>query len=57
MGEWNQAGEGICRLDTRKKFFVRRAVKHWNVMLREALNFLSLTVFKAKLDGTLNKLV
>lgn len=57
MGEWHQAGEGRCRLDTRKKFFVRKAVKHWNVMLREALNFPSLTVFKAKLDGTLNKLV
>jgi len=34
-----------------------RVVKHWNRLPREAVNALSLEVFKARLDGALSNLV
>jgi len=49
--------EGRFRLDIRKKFFTMRVVKHWNRLLREAVNSLSLAVSKARLDGALSNLV
>ncbi|KFQ93807.1 hypothetical protein Y956_10713, partial [Nipponia nippon] len=49
--------EGRFRLDTRKKFFTMRAVRHWNRLPREAVDAPSLEVFKARLDGALNSLV
>ncbi|KFR11076.1 hypothetical protein N306_02483, partial [Opisthocomus hoazin] len=49
--------EGRFRLDTRKKFFTMRVVKHWNRCPREVVDAPSLELFKARLDGALSKLV
>ncbi|KFP18710.1 hypothetical protein Z169_12865, partial [Egretta garzetta] len=49
--------EGRFRLDTRKKFFIMRVVRHWSRLPREALDAPSLEVFKARLDGALSNLV
>ncbi|PKU46062.1 hypothetical protein llap_3631 [Limosa lapponica baueri] len=45
------------RLDTRKKFFTARVVRHWNRLPREAVDVPSLEVFKARLDGALSNLL
>ncbi|KAK4831760.1 hypothetical protein QYF61_018958 [Mycteria americana] len=49
--------ESRFRLDIRKKFFTVRVVRHWNRLPREAVDALSLEVFKARLDGALNNLI
>ncbi|KFP22999.1 hypothetical protein Z169_13268, partial [Egretta garzetta] len=49
--------EGRFRLDTRKKFFTMRVVKHWNRLPSEVEDAPSLEVFKARLDGALSNLV
>ncbi|KFQ49941.1 hypothetical protein N334_14202, partial [Pelecanus crispus] len=49
--------EGRFKLDTRKKFFTMRVVRHWNRLPREAVDAPSLEVFKARLDGALSNLV
>jgi len=49
--------EGRFRLDTRKKFFTVRVVRHWNRLPREVVNAPSLELFKAGLDGALSNLV
>ncbi|KFP09780.1 hypothetical protein Z169_04752, partial [Egretta garzetta] len=49
--------EGRFRLDIRKEFFTVRVVRHWNRLPREAMDALSLEVFKASLDGALSNLV
>ena len=49
--------EGRFRLDTRKKFFTVRLVRHWNRLPSKAVNAPSLEVFKAELDGALSNLV
>ncbi|PKU41620.1 hypothetical protein llap_8072 [Limosa lapponica baueri] len=49
--------EGRFRLDIRKKFFSVRVVRHWNRLPREAVDALSLEVFKIRLDGALSNLV
>jgi len=43
--------EGRLRLDTMKKFFTVRVVKHWHRLPREAVDAPSLEVFKARLEG------
>ncbi|KFQ11442.1 hypothetical protein N330_12733, partial [Leptosomus discolor] len=48
---------GRFRLDTRKKFFTLRVVRHWNRLPREAVDAPSLAVFKTRLDGALSSLV
>ncbi|KFQ12695.1 hypothetical protein N330_02425, partial [Leptosomus discolor] len=50
-------GEGRFRLDTRKKFFTPRVVRHWNRLPKEVVDAPSLAVFKARLNGTLGNLV
>jgi len=49
--------EGRFRLDIRKKFFTMRVRKHWNRLLREAVDAPSLELFKARLDGALSSRV
>ncbi|KFW65554.1 hypothetical protein AS28_04714, partial [Pygoscelis adeliae] len=49
--------EGRFRLDTRKKFFTMRVVRHWHRLPREAVDAPSLEVFKARLDGALSNLI
>ncbi|KFO73586.1 hypothetical protein N303_09602, partial [Cuculus canorus] len=44
-------------LDTSRKFFTMRVVRHWHRLPREAVDAPSLEVFKAKLDGALGSLV
>ena len=49
--------EGKFRLDIRRKFFTARVVRHWNRLLGDVVNVLSLEALKARLDGTLSNLV
>ncbi|KAK4808948.1 hypothetical protein QYF61_013582 [Mycteria americana] len=49
--------EGRFRLDTSKKFFMMRVVKHWNRMPREVVDAPSLETFKVRLDGALSILI
>jgi len=49
--------KGRFRLDTRKKFFTIRVVKHLKGFPRETVEAPSLETFKARLDGALSNLV
>ena len=49
--------EGRFRLNVKGKFFTVRVVRCWNRLPREAVDALSLEVFKARLDGALGSLV
>ena len=49
--------DGRFRLDIRRKFFTMSMVRHWNTLLREAVDSPFLEVFKARLDGALSSLV
>ena len=43
-------------MDVRRKLFTERAVRCWNRLPREAVDFLTLAVFKTRLDGVLGNL-
>jgi len=45
------------RLDTRKKFFTMKVVRHWHRLPREVVDARSQEAFKARLDGALGNLV
>jgi len=49
--------ESRFRLDTRKKFFTLRVVKHWDRLPREAVEAPSLETVKPRLDRALKNLV
>jgi len=44
-------------LDIRKNFFTERVVKHWNRLPREVVDAPSLSVFKRRLNTTLNNML
>jgi len=49
--------EGRFRLNKRKNYFTKRAVKHWHRLPREVVNASSLETFKARLDWALSNLI
>ena len=49
--------EGRFRLSIGKKFFTVSVVRHWNRVPRELVDAHCLEAFKARLDGTVSRLV
>ena len=55
-GNGSKLKEGRFRVDTGKKFFPLRVVKHWPRLPREAVAAPSLAGLRARLDGALSTL-
>ena len=56
-GDGFKTKEQRLRLDTRKKFFTVKVVRHWHRLSREAGDAPSLAVFKARLDEALSSMI
>ena len=56
-GDYFKLKEGRFRVDTMKKFFSVRVVKHWNSLPREVVDAPYQETFKVRLDGALNNLI
>ena len=54
--EQRETKEGKLKLDSKKKFFTQRVVRHRHRLPRKAVHAGYLEVFKARLDGTLGRL-
>ena len=54
IGQGFKVEEGRFRLDIRKKLFTLRVVRHWNRLLREAVDPSSLEALKARLGGAVS---
>ena len=44
-------------MDIRKKFFMLRVVRQWNMLPREVVDAPPLELFKVRLDGALSNLI
>ena len=44
-------------MDIKKKYFTVGMVRHWNRILRDVVDVLSLETFKARLDQALGNLI
>ncbi|KFW85308.1 hypothetical protein N305_12109, partial [Manacus vitellinus] len=49
--------QGTFGLNIRKKFFMKRVIRHWNGLPREVMDSPSLEVFKIRLDMALSAMV
>ena len=49
--------KGRFRLDTKKKFFSMRVLRHWDGLPKEVVDVPSLEVFKARMVGALSNLI
>jgi len=57
QGEMISSSKSSLRLDTRKKSFTVRVVRHWNRLPKDVVDAPSLATFKARLNKALGNLI